>query len=507
MTLKTIIRRIIKWASDEPKAPAKAAQGLKINPMLAAFLATPEPQRNMARKRYEVKRPELPPGVVPESAKTDTTFMATDSACSAAINYACSSYQGDGFPGYPYLAQLLQRSEFRSPVETTAMEMTRKWVKLVSHGDGDKTERIEKLEAALKRRNVRDLFRLAAEQDGGFGRSQIYVNIQDQDDDERRKLPLIISKESIKKGSLIGFKVIEPIWTTPYDYNSGDPTAPDFYRPRMWFVLGRLTHATRLLSFISRPVPDLLKPAYNFGGLSMSQLMEVTVDNWTRTRQSVSDITHSFSTSGLATNMAAELGGGGTLTGLLDRMKLWMMGKDNRGMMLLDKDSEEFFQHNTPLSGLHELQAQAQEHMAAPCHMPLVKLLGITPSGLNASAEPEMDAWRDYIGAMQENLFGANLTAVLKILQLDEFGDIDPAIGYEFIPIEQPNPVELAAARKSDVDAAVALVGAGVLSPEEERTRLAASPESGYSGINVADVPEPPGDPDVKPDDKFKEAA
>jgi hypothetical protein len=99
-----------------------------------------------------------------------------------------------------------------------------------------------------------------------FGHGQIFIKIKGQESDEARKLPLVIDPATIKKGSLLGFAVVEPLWTTPYAYNSNDPTAPDFYKPRAWFVLGKQTHADRLLSFISRPVPDMLKPAYNFGG-------------------------------------------------------------------------------------------------------------------------------------------------------------------------------------------------------------------------------------------------
>ena len=36
--------------------------------------------------------------------------------------------------------------------------------------------------------------------------------------------------------------------------------------------MGRQVHTSRILTFIGRPVPDLLKPAYSFGGLSLVQL-------------------------------------------------------------------------------------------------------------------------------------------------------------------------------------------------------------------------------------------
>ncbi len=496
--IKLAIRMLLQWAAVDVSPAVTKKAAMKINEM-ETWLNHVEPKP----VRFPIQRPVLPPGVIPVGAKTDPVFMATDSACGAAVSYACTvGMNAEGFPGYTYLAQLQQISEYRSPSETTAMEMTRKWIEIVSHGDGDKAKKIEQITAEMERHGVRDMFRMAAEQDGFFGRSQIYIKIKEQDGDDSRKLPLILDKRAIAKGSLLGFCVIEPVWTTPYSYSSIDPTAPDFYKPSAWFVLGKQTHASRLLNFVSRPVPDILKPAYNFGGMSMSQLMESTINSWLETKAAVADLIHSYSTSGLKTNMSAELMGG-TFKNLFARMKTFVNGRKNRGLMVIDKDSEDFFQFNAPLSGLDALQAQSQEHMAAPCHMPLVKLLGITPTGLNASAEPEMDAWRDYIGAMQQNLFGEPLMTVLNLIQLDLFGDIDPSIGFEFIPIEQPSPTEEAAARKADADGDVALVGAGILSPEESRKRLAADPKSGYSSLNVSDVPEPPTDPDAKPDDGF----
>ncbi|WP_163505183.1 anti-CBASS protein Acb1 family protein, partial [Escherichia coli] len=75
------------------------------------------------------------------------------------------------------------------------------------------------------------------------------------------------------------------------------PLAADYYKPQSWYVMGKEVHASRFLSFVSRPVPDVLKAAYNFGGLSLSQIAEPYVDNWIRTRDSVGDMVHSYSTS------------------------------------------------------------------------------------------------------------------------------------------------------------------------------------------------------------------
>ena len=158
-------------------------------------------------------------------------------------------------------------------------------------------------------------------------------------------------------------------------------------------------------------------------------------------------------------------------------------------------------QVNTPLSGLDGLQAQAQEHMAAPAHIPLVKLTGITPSGLNASAEGEIDVFFDHIHAAQERDFGDILNTCLRLIQLDLYGEIDDSITYEFEPLREMDGTELAAIRKSDADAAVALTTAGIISAEEERQRLASDPNSGYNSLDPDELPPEVGGEETALDD------
>lgn len=495
--LRKLIGKLIAWATPPAAAkPEKPKRNIRRDSLMFADASAP---------KFEIVKYVPMPGVVPASAKDDTLFMAMDNYNGQICNYANEYFFGQGFPGYPLLAELTQRSEYRSPSETMAKEMTRRWIRLRAHGDGDLSEKLDRIKTELERHKVQDLFRVATEQDGFFGRSQIYIDIRGIDEnDDKRKLPLIIDKATIKKGSLKGFKNIEPIWTTPYLYNSTNPLAPDFFKPTSWFVLGKQTHASRLLTFVSRPVPDLLKPSYNFGGMSMSQLMIPYVEAWIRTRDSVSDIISSFSTSGIKTNMGDVLTGAGA-DQLALRADLYNATKDNKGLLFLDNSDptspEEFFQFNVNLSSLDKLQAQAQEHQAAPSHLPLVKLLGISPAGLNASAEPELDVFYDFVSAEQIANYKTPLTQIIKIIQLDVWGEIDDAIGFEFESLKQLDGTALAAIRKSDADAAVALINASVISQEEERARLIADPNSGYDSLIAEELPELPGDPDADPGD------
>jgi phage-related protein (TIGR01555 family) len=367
--------------------------------------------------------------------------------------------------------------------------MTRKWIRLQG---GDETKRQE-LEEACREFAVRECCRLAVIHDGAFGRGQIYIDIKGQNSPIGRKRPLKVDEGGIAKGALVGFKNIEPIWTTPLSYNSSDPTQPDFYRPDTWYVMGVQTHADRLLTFIARPMPDILKPSYNFSGMSLSQLIEPYVQRWLKTVDSINRLLSRFSFTYLKTNLMATLqepdGGAASLT---ERARIFTTYCDMRGLGLIDKDSEDFGQLNTPLSGLSELPAQAQEHMAAPTHIPLVFLTGITPSGLNASSEGEIKVFYNYIAGEQQNLLDGNLRVMLKVIMLHLWGKIDEEISYEWVPLDSPTDKELAEMRKADGDRDVAYAGAGIVDPLEVRERLRNDPNSGYTFIEPGDVPAPP---------------
>jgi uncharacterized protein len=393
------------------------------------------------------------------------------------------------FPGYPYLAELAQRSEFRQPTETTAKEMTRKWISLRSKSKADKSKQISQLEDDLKEFKVQSLFRKATEHDGFFGLGWIYVEIKNQDQAETLTIDAE-GKGGVTKNSLEGFRNIEPMWTTPLVWNSTDPTRPDFYNPTSWMVLAKRTDSTRLLKFISREVPDIIKPAYNFGGVSLTQLIQSYVDRWLQTVSGVNRLINNFSILNLQTEMDAILQGDESgANDLKLRMQLFTKARDNQGLFATNKATEGLEQLAVPLSGLSELQAQAQEHMAAPTHLPLVVLTGITPSGLNASSDSEIEIFHDWIHSMQENIYEDNLTKIIHILQLNRWGKIDDDIVFDFVQLKQLTGEALARVKKTQSEMDATYVDAGVVMPEEVRKRIATDPDSGYNNL-ATEMPE-----------------
>jgi phage-related protein (TIGR01555 family) len=435
--------------------------------------------RSASKYDYPVVPPSLAAGVAP--ADRTAPVLAADSNCYSYLSQSA----GGGFAGFPHLAQLSTRTEYRGFASAMSTEITRAWIELTSSKtDGSSVEKLKMLATELERIKLRNAIGLAVMHDCFFGRAQILIKIKGADD----KTPLILSDKTIGINSLDGLSVVEAVWTTPSNYNAIDPSAPNFYRPSSWFMLGREVHASRLMTIVTRPVSDLLKPAFNFAGVSLSQLAEPYVDNWLRTRQAVSDLVNNFSITTLATDMSQLLSGEDDGTSVFDRADFFTATRSNRGLMLLDKEREEIQQVNTPLGGLSELQAQAQEHMCSASRLPAIILTGISPSGLNATSEGEIRVFYDWIAAQQEAYWREPIETVLKVAQLSLFGEIDSDISFAFNSLHQQTPEQQAAIREADQRTDTGYIASGVLDPAEVRARLAHDKESGHHGIDVEAV-------------------
>ncbi len=378
----------------------------------------------LAKNRGPESNPFRIPTFPPKSMPPKKFQMAMDENLSwagdqwaTANGYPTSGYLGSEglqFFGYPYLAELTQRPEYRVISETIADDATRKWIDFEVTGeekekkepgfnDADpderkaklaatgKTDKVKALKDEMERLDVRDRFYTIAVQDGFFGRSHLYidcgVDLDDRTSDELMT-PIgngrdAISKRKIEKGSLKGLKTVEAVWAYPTTYNAINPLKDDWYNPEIWWVNGIQVHQSRLQNFVGHPVPDLLKPAYSFGGLSLSQMAKPYVDIWLKTRESVGALIHSFSVMVLMTDVNTILQPNNA-GGLIARAAMFNALRDNQGLMMINKATEDFKNVSASMAGLHELQGQAQEHMASIVRIPLVKFTGSSPSGLNA---------------------------------------------------------------------------------------------------------------------------
>lgn len=517
----------------QPKSPSVQA-------MQAVIQASKEYARDMQR------RPEMNPFVLPKfPASAMPTEPSLQMAMDESMSWASQQWAGDVlngtaaegllFLGYPYLSELAQRPEYRVISETIADDATRQWIDFEVTGDktqqddarrraeqdpdgeaermADPDERKKRVKAsgkldkvkALKddqaRLEVQDRFYNMARNDGFFGRSHLFFDFSGaglEGDPQELKTSIgtgrdQASKNKIPRDSFNAIRCIEPVWCYPTTYNANNPLRADWYNPQVWYVMGQEVHVSRIPAFVGHPVPDMLKPAYSFGGLSLSQMAKPYVDIWLTTRESVGALIHSFSVMVLMTDMQTILQPNDA-SGLLMRVAMFNALRDNQGTFVVNKNTEDFKNVSAQLGGLHELQAQAQEHVASVVRIPLVKFTGMQPSGLNASAEGEINVYDDTIAAYQNRFFRPELTRVVNFEQLSLWGEVDPEITVVFNPLRQLTEKEKGEKQKAESERDKNYVDMGAIAPAEVRKIIIENPELPYAGLDPDDVPEPPDD-------------
>jgi uncharacterized protein len=444
--------------------------------------------------------PKPMPGVIPKGAKGLAMDEAPGGEVSvwAAGTFASGWFDGPVFMGYPALSLLAVLPEYRRMAEVLATECTREWIRITAADAKDKVklDKVTKLNAELERIDLRGAFRRLIELDAFFGRSHLYLDVG-ADPDDRDELTSSIGnganqatlvKFKGETGFLRGVKPIEPVWCYPAAYNATNPLKDDWYSPQIWYCQAQSVHVTRLLRFVGREVPDLLKPSYMFGGVSLSQLMKPYVDRWITTVQAVTDIIVSFSTTGIRTNLSSDLKPGAP--DIFARVEMFANLRSNLGTMILDKDTEEFFQFNVPLSELEALMSKMQEFLCSMSGEPVVKLLGIQPAGLNASSEGEITSWLDWCEAFRMKFCGEHLNTIVDFAQLSLFGEVDPDISWGWINLRSLNPKEETEQRKVQAETDATYIDAGVFDPAEIRQSLMTDPESPYFGLEEVAIPD-----------------
>ena len=263
----------------------------------------------------------------------------------------------------------------------------------------------------------------------------------------------------------------------------------------MWSVLGKSVHASRMIIFTDNEPPVLLKPAYNFLGIPQAQILWDYVLHWNKARTNAVQILDKLNLTVYKTN-ASELLATPDGIQLLDlRMKSLQRYRNNSSVLVCDNENESVENITQVISGAVDVVRQALEFVASINRTPAVKLLGISPSGFNATGESDIKNYYDHLRTKQE-LYREQLKKVLDVFQLVLFGEIDPEITFEFNEIAVDERAQNASTFKQQVDSLIALQGAGVIDNAEIREYVRTSDISGLDFISE-EVPERNADPET----------
>jgi len=390
-------------------------------------------------------------------------------------------YPITSFVGYGVLQQIAQNGMIRACIQTVADDVSRRWITL----DGP-AEKVEVLERLLNDTNygglsVKELFHRAVTTTGYMGGAFIFIDTGDAD----TELPLAINEFSaeLSQGSNVRFVLVDPVNVSPVAYNCTNPLDVDYMVPKVWQVLGRRVHASRMLTFVENQPPMLLRPNYNFLGIPQAQILWDYVVHFNKTRISAAKLLDKISLLVVQTDMDEILS---SQTGVQDfdaKMEFLQRYRDNDSVFVCDKDSEAVTNVQTSIAGCTDIVRQSLELIACINRTPAVKLLGISPSGFNATGESDIKNYYDYIASKQE-LYRDQIQTIINVLQLTQWGYIDPTITFTFNSLSQDDKASKAMTAQTRIGALSQLVDRQAISAEELRDLVRQDPDLELSSLD-----------------------
>ena len=400
------------------------------------------------------------------------------------------------FLGYGVLQQLSQDALIRLCIQTRTDEMLRAWIEIKC----DDEKKKEALERAITEKNIRERLSQALTLMGLMGGPYLFIDTGWKDEDLKDPLNKSSKSQELRTGGTLEFQVIDPIFTTPQSFNATNPLRSDFYKPSVFFVMSTPVHRSRLIRFAENELPDILKPSYNFLGIPQAQLLSDYVTHFRKNREEVNRLLQKFSTSIVKGDMKKQLYNGAPTSVLTKRIKMFAKSRNNSGIALLDKDTEDFVQVNTPINGITDIVRQSLEFVVSVNQSGVVKTLGYSPAGFNATGESDIKLQADLISTRQEKILRRPIQEILDLLQLNLFGEIDPDLTFDFNPLDEDDERTTAEVEKLKADTSAIYLDRGVITEDELRETLRQDDKAPYGALEG----EAPGAPDVPFADMFQ---
>ena len=382
-------------------------------------------------------------------------------------------YPITSFIGYGNLQNIAQNGMIRACVQTVADDITRKWIELIERNEADDNQQnedfISKLQnLQLKKYRLQKLFHEAAVMTGYMGGAFIFIDTGADGSDLELPLAINSNNAELTNNENLKFKVIDPVNVTPGSYNSINPLKDDYMTPSMWWVLGQRVHASRLIALYDNEPPTLLKPAYNFLGIPQAQILWDYVLHWNECREATAKLLTKFTLLVMQTDTDAVFGSPDGLQQFELKMQALQHYRNNDSVFVCDKTDENVSNVQASLAGCTDIVRQSLEMIAAINRTPAVKLLGISPSGFNATGQSDITNYYDYIHSKQELRRDA-IAKCLNCIQLAEFGEINSSVDFDFIELSSDNESSQALTAQTRVNMLATLQDRQVISAEEAR--------------------------------------
>jgi uncharacterized protein len=299
-------------------------------------------------------------------------------------------------------------------IDAPADDMTRAGISYATTADPQLTEKMTKL---LRGLGVWKKINLANKWARLYGGACAWISI----DGQNPKTPLRI--DTVGKDAFKGLIVLDR-WMLWPDYSQlVNDAGPDFGMPMFYDVVAdgmgiprQRIHYSRLLRFEGIELPYWSRMQENGWSLSVIEPLYDRMIAFDSTTTGVAQLVYkahlrTYKIPGLRELVAA---GGPIYQALLAQIALMRAMQSNEGITLIDGE-DEFEAYSYTFAGLTDVLMNQAQQLSGGSQIPLTRLFGQAPAGLNATGDSDMRNYYDMIKSTQEARLREPVSKILQI--------------------------------------------------------------------------------------------
>ena len=459
------------------------------------------------RRKYKKTRAE-PAMAKPKAVKTTDAFQnpLTRSGAFMPNVLEATMYPLTRLSRNWQLLNSLYRSHWviRRIIDVIPSDMLKNGYKILSQMPPDQLKKVTQLERQTKLTlKIKEGLRWGRLYGGAAG----VILIDGHDDILDEPLDYDMVMPGIFKGLLIvdrwsGISVDEELVT--------DISDPEFGLPKYYTITtegmerGIRVHHSRICRFMGRDLPYLEKLAETYWGASeiehvYDELKKRDNVSWNMAMLTFMANLRTIKMDGMGQILG--LGGEKAQEHLYNTIQAMNAMMNNNSLQIIG-ENDEYESHQYTFSGLGEVYDRFMMDVAGASEIPVTKLFGRSPAGMNATGESDMQNYYDTIEERQESELRPIYDKLLPIMMLSCFGAIPDDFDFAFNPVRRPKDDEMADLASKNTDSVTKAFDSGMISQRTALKELRQQSETTGMWSNITDEDIEKADADVsRPDE------
>lgn len=382
-------------------------------------------------------------------------------------------------------------------VDLVAQDMTRAGIELVSDM---KPEDKDKLNQSLERLQIWNQLCDNVKWSRLYGGSIAVMLIDGQDVSTPLRL------DSIGKGQFKGLLVLDRWLVQPSLENLVTEYGPHLGKPKFYTVvadaqalINQRIHYSRVIRLEGVQLPYWQRIAENGWGQSVLERLWDRLISFDSVSAGAAQLAYKAHLRTYKIQKLRELiaTGGKAFEAVVKQIDLIRQYQSNEGMTLMDA-SDEFEAHQYTFSGLAELKLSFGEELSGALQIPLVRLFGQSPGGLNSSGDSDLRTYYDNVAAWQDRDLRPGVTTLLEVVARSALEKPLPdGWDFQFRPLWQLTDTEKADIASKDTASVVDAYDSQLIGRATALKELRQSSQTTglWSNITDEDIKEAENDP------------